>query len=384
VDANETIMPIRNYLDVSNLNQTNLDASQQNVSMDLVNNSNSFINITQNQTICDMTTCNVSIDLNQTKMIQDGSLNFSSFHLALDQTKSSGLSSSDSSANETKLPFNDITMATSRVEETVLTDDESMNNDKTLEGSPVIELKVNCLASDGLSAAYLSNTASEAQINDNKIVNQTYTTESVTELTENTRRQANKSTINLIDATYIHEPKIHEMTLPTQSDVSRVCDYGNHSIGASNISMNTSKLLQSMQHTSINELETSQTALDLTVGGYSEDDVSQFLQSNFEENRELLQDKIEEMKRFKVEIEKVDNNKKLREQKMQNEIIMSKETLKSMKEKYSQTREKISQLKIKLGVEMLNKVDKENKEKGFIIKLSFLRKNFKTIEFYIC
>ncbi len=111
-------------------------------------------------------------------------------------------------------------------------------------------------------------------------------------------------------------------------------------------------------------MESSQAALDLTVGGYSEDDVNQFLQSNFEEIRELLHDKIEEMRRFKVEIDKTEKQKKLREQKMLNENILSKETIKGLKDKYSQVREKIAQLKIDLGVEMLNKVDKENKEKG--------------------
>jgi len=330
-----------------------------------------------------MTTCNISIDLNQTKMIQDNSLNSSSFHLALDQTKSSGLNSGNNSANETKLPFNDITIATSRVEETLLTDDDSAENDQTIECSPVIELQTTrCSALKNKTAANITYTTPEVLMNDTQNINLTYSAESATEIREQTRRQADKSAIKIIDATYVNEPNVQEMTLPTQSDASRACEYANHSIGASNISVNTSRLLQSMQHTSINDLESSQAALDLTVGGYSEDDVNQFLQSNFEEIRELLHDKIEEMRRFKVEIEKTEKQKKLREQKMLNENILSKETIKGLKDKYSQVREKIAQLKINLGVEMLNKVDKENKEKGLrkifpiTVNLNFLCSNY--------
>ncbi len=48
-EINDTVLPMRNYFDMSNLNHTILE--QQNVSMDLVNNSNSFINMTANCTV---------------------------------------------------------------------------------------------------------------------------------------------------------------------------------------------------------------------------------------------------------------------------------------------------------------------------------------------
>ncbi len=48
-EINDTFLPMRNFLDLSNLNHTILE--QQNISMYLVNNSNSLINITANITV---------------------------------------------------------------------------------------------------------------------------------------------------------------------------------------------------------------------------------------------------------------------------------------------------------------------------------------------
>lgn len=121
-----------------------------------------------------------------------------------------------------------------------------------------------------------------------------------------------------------------------------------------------------MQHTSINDLEASTAALDLSEGGYSNEAVSHFLKSNFEECKDLLIEKIEEMKRFKGDIEKNDKKNKLREKEVQNENILDKDQLKSMRTEYAEIREKISQLVIELGVEESKK--SSNNEKGIILK----------------
>ena len=110
---------------------------------------------------------------------------------------------------------------------------------------------------------------------------------------ESTRKTTEKPTMNVVDVTYVAEC-IQEATMPNLNETSRY----EHSFAAQNLSANTSKLLQSMQHTSINDLEASAAALDLTVGGCSGAETCQFLQNNFEEVRSILGERLEEMRRF--------------------------------------------------------------------------------------
>lgn len=129
---NDTILPMRHYLDLSNLNQTNLDVTtQQNVSMDLVNNSNSFINISNNMTALDQTGMNITNNDNST-MTDISSLETSKVVISANVTM-----------DVSRMPFNDLTvcqpkLAEDKNDETLVTEDEN-SNDKTTEVSLTVE-----------------------------------------------------------------------------------------------------------------------------------------------------------------------------------------------------------------------------------------------------
>ena len=176
--ANETILPFRNYLDISNLNQTSLDTStqqqqQENMSMPMdleTSTSNSFIDIMQNQTCLDITACNTTIT-------------------------TCNVSCNNSSMDVSRIPINDITMGTTvRVAETTLMSDDDTkditigNNDNNNETYPTPEVPMQEIS-----------IASPRNQN-----NTTYSSvESLSaEIKEQTRRQAaNKSVINEFEAT---------------------------------------------------------------------------------------------------------------------------------------------------------------------------------------
>ena len=120
----------------------------------------------------------------------------------------------------------------------------------------------------------------------------------------------------------------------------------------------------------IHNNDESQEVLDMTSCGYSNEEISNFLQSNFEENREILREKIEEMRRFKANIEKTNKERKFREQKTQSENLLCKEKNMKLKVRNVEIREKLTQLKLNLGVELMFNVEVEkceDKEKGMYV-----------------
>lgn len=353
---NETIVPMRHYLDISNLNQTNLDVTaQQNVSMDLVNNSNSFINLSSNMTVLDQTGMNITNNNNST-MTDISSMETSKV-----------VTSANVTMDVSRMPFNDLTVCQPRLgedknDETLVTEDEN-SNDKTSEVSLAVESRDR--TADGLIEA--QNTSNILAAAEMSIKNQTFDVTIAVNLTtnepgetcpESTRKMNDKSVMNVVDATYVAEC-INEVTMPTQNETSRY----EHSFAAQNLSANTSKLLQSMQHTSINDLEASAAALDLTCGGYSNTETSQFLQNNFEELKGILCEKLEEMKRFKKELDKGHREKKQRKQTIVQDNELNREMIKNLNGKYLGIKEKLSQLKVECGLSLFDSKNQQTDQK---------------------
>lgn len=184
---------------------------------------------------------------------------------------------------------------------------------------------------------------------------------------ESTRKMNDKSIMNVVDATYVADC-INEVTMPTQNETSRY----EHSFAAQNLSANTSKLLQSMQHTSINDLEASAAALDLTCGGYSNTETSQFLQSNFEELKGILCEKLEEMKRFKKDLDKAHREKKQRQHTIGQDNELNREMIKNLNGKYQGIKDKLSQLKVECGLSLYDGQNKQTDQTGFLYFVMFL------------
>lgn len=380
--ANHTILPVH-YLNEStaniNMDITNMEASN----MDICNNSNSFINVSNsvNRTTLETSDMNISNDMNLT--VQNNSGNMSKSMVG------------DLTMNNTNIPMNDVTVAVS-IDETVM--DDSTFVDKTLE---VLSPNIDIIR----STQSLNITDREQSINiesNNKgdvsitvCKNITYNTDELNSSdgnNENTlekietsfeirdeaeqgpesvRKVNEKSMIKMVDSTYyIAESQINEITMPTTQEMSFKNDCSmNYSMGASNLSFNTSKLLQSLQHTSINELETSQAAIDLTVGGYSKSSIDQFLHQNFKELKDTLIEKIAEAKQIKIHLENMEKEKKCRAVNIEKENVLSKDFNKELKAKYMSIREQISKIKIENGMNIIcSNVQNENEKLSEQIK----------------
>lgn len=123
--ANETMqLPMRHYLDISNLNQTNLDATvQQNISMDLVNNSNSFIDF---QTIPDQTCGDMTLDMSNATRVNESSMNISELKISINQTHDRA----DTTMDISRMPFNDVTLAVTKIRES-----QSKDEDETVDAT---------------------------------------------------------------------------------------------------------------------------------------------------------------------------------------------------------------------------------------------------------
>ncbi len=113
------------------MNQTNFDTSIQ--SMDLANNSNSFIQTTcNNMTIMDQIDCSIAVNLDQTKVEitqREVAITKQIDAIKIDETRMENL-------DMTKLPFNDLTIHQSRTtidnETFDETDEANRSSNKTL------------------------------------------------------------------------------------------------------------------------------------------------------------------------------------------------------------------------------------------------------------
>ena len=176
--------------------------------------------------------------------------------------------------------------------------------------------------------------------------------------------QENESTLRCDIETDI-EPVANEMTLPVQeSETTMGYDITNYSI--SNNSVNNSISLQSILQTTVYDV--SESALDLTVGGCSNEQINQMLQSNFVETRDLLLQKIEQMKKFKYEYEQHKKEVKIHNENAIKEDQMRTELNKGLKEKFNAIREKISKLKVENCLALFETVELKD-EKGLLVYL---------------
>lgn len=201
--------------------------------------------------------------------------------------------------------------------------------------------------------------------------NQTYSAEPG----ENPRRLCSDKSIIKIDTPVVFDTSANEMTLPTQEtecnltnssivNISHAAnemtlpltqegettmgyDITNHSIAnitAANITTNTSKLLQSVLQITDNDM--SKSSLDVTAGECIKGRMCELMQSNFEDGRDLLIQKIDELNRFKHAFEKYEKEKEIHRENTNKEIEMSSELIKGLKAKKAELKDKVSKLKV--------------------------------------
>ena len=164
-----------------------------------------------------------------------------------------------------------------------------------------------------------------------------------------------------VNLTIKHSEEI-DITLP-QEECKTAIEYEIPSIENNSIS------LQSILQTTVYDV--SESALDLTVGGCSNEQINQMLQSNFGETRDLLLQKIEQMKKFKYEYEQHKKEVKIHNENAIKEDQMRTELNKGLKEKFNAIREKISKLKVENCLALFETVELKD-EKGILVYLWFM------------